>query len=90
MMKMSELANLLVNAIAEVGDREIGFVEEGTGEVRYLVGLSISQSDAMLEHVSYGEMQMIKQLDRLGVMMDEAGDVSLPDLFNLMGDLLDE
>lgn len=85
MMKMSELANLLVNAIAEVGDREIGFVEEGTGEVRYLVGLSISQNDAMLEHISYGEMQLIEKMDKLNAMSDEGASVA-----ELMGVLFDE
>ncbi len=57
-MKASDLITLLAKTIAHHGDRELVFVEEGTGEIRYLVGISfdVPGQTYELEHCGYGDL----------------------------------
>lgn len=57
-MKASELIELLTKTIATYGDREMDFIEEGTGEIRYVVGISFdTKGDTYeVEHLGYGDL----------------------------------
>jgi hypothetical protein len=69
-MLVSEMIVMLTQVLADFGDKEMILVEEGTGEVRYLVGASIDPGcdEIMLEHVSSGEKEMIDTLNALEEM----------------------
>lgn len=66
-MKMTELAKLLIMTAEEYGDKEVVLAEEGTGEIRHVVGLSFSPSgdDVMLEHLGWDDYTLAQQLDEL-------------------------
>lgn len=73
-MRMTDLANLLLVTAQQYGDREVTLVEEGTGEIRYVQGISFdaSNSDVIeIEHVGYEEMCLIEQLNALEDACDE-------------------
>ena len=69
-MLISEMIGMLAEVLAECGDKEVILVEEGTGEVRYLVGVGIDLGthEIILEHVSSGEKEMIDTLTALEEM----------------------
>ena len=69
-MLVSEMIGMLAQVLAECGDKEMILVEEGTGEVRYVIGVSIDlgSDELMLEHVSSGDKEMIDTLNALGEM----------------------
>ena len=64
------MIGMLAQVLAECGDKEVILVEEGTGEVRYVIGVSIDLGDneLMLEHVSSGDKEMIDTLNALEEM----------------------
>lgn len=66
-MKMTELAKLLTMTAEEFGDREVSFMEDCTGEIRHVVGLSFNPEDkeVMLEHLGWSEYTLAQQLDEL-------------------------
>lgn len=66
-MKMTELANLLMMTAQVHGDREVALVEEGTGEVRYVEGLSFDQNGEYvhLEHLGYDDMTLVAQINEI-------------------------
>lgn len=67
-MTMTNLAHLLLETAKQYGDREVTLVEEGTGEIRYVQGISFdaSGSDVIeIEHVGYEEMCLIEQLNAI-------------------------
>lgn len=66
-MKMTELANLLMMTAEVHGDREVALVEEGTGEVRYVEGLSFDQNGEYvhLEHLGYDDMTLVAQINEI-------------------------
>ena len=57
-MKASALIETLAGTIAVYGDREINLIEEGTGEIRYVVGISFdTKGDTYeIEHLGYGDL----------------------------------
>lgn len=57
-MKMTDLANLLLLTAEVHGDREVVLIEEGTGEVRYVEGISfnVPGQTVEIEHVGFGEL----------------------------------
>lgn len=57
-MKASALIETLTATIAIYGDREMDFIEEGTGEIRYVVGISFdTKGDTYeIEHLGYGDL----------------------------------
>ena len=57
-MTMTSLANLLLLTAAAHGDREVVLIEEGTGEVRYVEGISfdVPGQTVEIEHVGFGEL----------------------------------
>jgi len=69
-MLVSEMIGLLAQVLADCGDKEVVLVEEGTGEVRYVIGVSLDPGcdELMLEHVSSGDKEMIDTLNALGEM----------------------
>ena len=69
-MLVSEMIGMLAEVLAECGDKEMILVEEGTGEVRYVIGMSIDLNDGelILEHVSSGDKEMIDTLNALEEM----------------------
>ena len=44
-MRMSEMMNLMAQAIEVCGDVEITVCDEGTGEIRYVEGISFNGGD---------------------------------------------
>lgn len=66
-MKMTQLADLLLMTAEVHGDRDVVFAEEGTGEIRYVAGLSFDPDggDVMLEHLGYEDMTLAAQLEEL-------------------------
>ena len=64
-MRITELISLLAEVVGTFGDREVVFINEETGEVRYIVAVSGTSdgSTLELEHVSYGEKQFIDLLN---------------------------
>lgn len=64
-MKITELISLLAEVVGTFGDKEVTFINEETGEVRYVVAVSgtVDGSAIELEHVSYGEKQFIDLLN---------------------------
>lgn len=57
-MTMTSLAQLLLLTAEVHGDREVVLVEEGTGEVRFVQGISfdVPGDTVEIEHVGYGEL----------------------------------
>lgn len=57
-MTMTSLAELLLLTAEVHGDREVVLVEEGTGEVRFVQGISfdVPGDTVKIEHVGYGEL----------------------------------
>ena len=73
-MTMTNLAHLLLETAKQYGDREVTLVEEGTGEIRYVQGISfdVSGSNVIeIEHVGYEEMCLIEKLNALEEACDE-------------------
>lgn len=88
-MKMTDLAKLLIMTAEEYGDKEVVLAEEGTGEIRHVVGLSFNPSDkeVMLEHldcVEYTLAQKWDELEKSGVTDEK---VAMAVLENLMKEL---
>ena len=88
-MKMTELANLLIMTAEEYGDKEVVLAEEGTGEIRHVVGLSFNPNgeDVMLEHLGWSDYTLAQQLDELerSGVTDEK--IAMAVLENLMKEL---
>ena len=66
-MKMTELAKLLIMTAEEYGDKEVVLTEEGTGEVSHVVGLSFNPNgeDVMLEHLGWDDYTLAQKWDEL-------------------------
>ena len=64
-MKMRNLAIMLLETAEQYGDREVVLLEEGTGEIRYVEGISFdSNGDTIqIEHLSYGEKKLAEQME---------------------------
>lgn len=64
-MLISEMIGMLAQVLADFGDKEVTLVNEETGEVRYAIGISVQpeSSSIEIEHLSYGEYEMVQQLN---------------------------
>ena len=68
MMKISEMIAMMAQVMADHGDKEVVFVNDETGEIRYAIGISVEGEMAQVEHISYGEKKEIE----MGCAMMEA------------------
>lgn len=71
-MKMSELVNMMVQTMEVYGDREVTVMNEETGEILYVEGMSFDTTgaDVLLETVSYGEKMMIDRFAEIEQEME--------------------
>ena len=60
MMKISEMIAMLAEVMADHGDKEVVFVNDETGEIRYAMGMTIEGDMVIVDHISYGEKQEIE------------------------------
>lgn len=71
-MKMSELVSMMVETMETYGDREVTVLNEETGEILYVEGMSFDTTgaDVLLETVSYGDKLMIDRLAQIEEEME--------------------
>ena len=71
-MKMSELVSMMVETMETYGDREVTVLNEDTGEILYVEGMSFDTTgaDVLLETVSYGDKLMIDRLAQIEEEME--------------------
>lgn len=71
-MKMSELVKMMVETMETYGDREVTVMNEETGEILYVEGMSFDTTgtDVLLETVSYGEKLMIDRMAQIEEEME--------------------
>lgn len=71
-MRMSELVNMMVETMETYGDREVTVMNEETGEILYVEGMSFDTTgtDVLLETVSYGEKLMIDRMAQIEEEME--------------------
>lgn len=64
-MKMRNLAIMLLQTAEQYGDREVVLMEEGTGEIRYVEGISFdAKGDTIsIEHLGYSDMLLAKEME---------------------------
>ena len=55
MMKISEMIAMLAEVMADHGDKEVVFVNDATGEIRYAMGMTVEGDMVAVDHISYGE-----------------------------------
>ena len=55
MMKISEMIAMLAEVMADHGDKEVVFVNDETGEIRYAMGMTVEGDMVAIDHISYGE-----------------------------------
>ena len=55
MMKISEMIAMLAQVMADHGDKEVVFVNDETGEIRYACGMTVEGDMVAVDHISYGE-----------------------------------
>lgn len=55
MMKISEMIAMLAEVMADHGDKEVVFVNDATGEIRYAMGMTVEGDMVAIDHISYGE-----------------------------------
>ena len=60
MMKISEMIAMLAEVMADHGDKEVVFVNDATGEIRYAMGMTVMGNEVAIDHISYGEKQEIE------------------------------
>ena len=71
-MRMSELVKMMVETMETYGDREVTVMNEETGEILYVEGMSFDTTgtDVLLETVSYGEKLMIDRMAQIEEEME--------------------
>lgn len=60
MMKISEMIAMLAQVMADHGDKEVVFVNDETGEIRYAMGATVEGDMVAIDHISYGEKAEIE------------------------------
>lgn len=60
MMKISEMIAMLAEVMADHGDKEVVFVNDATGEIRYAMGMTVMGNEVAIDHISYGEKAEIE------------------------------
>jgi hypothetical protein len=86
-MKMSAMVEMMLQTMAIHGDREVTVMNEETGEILYVEGMSfdVPGTDILLETVSYGEKKMIEKLNKLEAELAEFSEEQLRVFFELLG-----
>lgn len=86
-MKMSTMVEMMLQTMAVHGDREVTVMNEETGEILYVEGMSfdVPGTDVLLETVSYGEKLMIEKLNELEEELADLSEEQLRVLFELLG-----
>lgn len=86
-MKMSTMVEMMLQTMAVHGDREVTVMNEETGEILYVEGMSfdVPGTDVLLETVSYGEKLMIEKLNKLETELADLSEEQLRVLFELLG-----
>lgn len=71
-MRMSELVKMMVETMETYGDKEVTVMNEETGEILYVEGMSFDTTgtDVLLETVSYGEKLMIDRMAQIEEEME--------------------
>lgn len=86
-MKMSTMIEMMLQTMAVHGDREVTVMNEETGEILYVEGMSfdVPGTDVLLETVSYGEKLMIEKLNKLEAELADFSEEQLRVFFELLG-----
>lgn len=85
-MRMSEMMNLMAQAIEVCGDVEVTVCDESTGEIKYVEGISFNGGDeVLLETVSYGEKQLIERISEINDEMESLSKEQFILAMQLMG-----
>lgn len=86
-MRMSTMVEMMLQTMAVHGDREVTVMNEETGEILYVEGMSfdVPGTDVLLETVSYGEKVMIEKLNALEAELADLSEEQLRVFLELMG-----
>lgn len=86
-MKMSELVKMMVETMETYGDREVTVMNEETGEILYVEGMSFDTTgtDVLLETVSYGEKLMIDRMAQIEEEMENLATEQFVLMMQMMG-----
>ena len=70
MMKISEMIAMLAEVMADHGDKEVVFVNDETGEIRYAMGMTVEGDMVAIDHISYGEKAEIEAVCAFAELME--------------------
>lgn len=86
-MKMSELVKMMVETMETYGDREVTVMNEETGEILYVEGMSFDTTgtNVLLETVSYGEKLMIDRMAQIEEEMENLATEQFVLMMQMMG-----
>lgn len=86
-MRMSELVKMMVETMETYGDREVTVMNEETGEILYVEGMSFDTTgtDVLLETVSYGEKLMIDRMAQIEEEMENLATEQFVLMMQMMG-----
>ena len=86
-MRMSTMVEMMLQTMAVHGDREVTVMNEETGEILYVEGMSfdVPGTDVLLETVSYGEKLMMEKLNELEAELADLSEEQLRVFFELLG-----
>jgi hypothetical protein len=75
MMKISEMIAMLAEVMADHGDKEVVFVNDETGEIRYAIGMTVDSQLVAIDHISYGEKVEIETATAIFDFLEQIGGV---------------
>lgn len=75
MMKISEMIAMLAEVMADHGDKEVVFVNDETGEIRYAIGMTVDDQLVAIDHISYGEKVEIETATAILDFLEQIGGV---------------
>ena len=70
MMKISEMIAMMAQVMADHGDKEVVFVNDETGEIRYAMGMTVEGDMVVIDHISYGEKAEIEAVCAFAEFME--------------------
>ena len=70
MMKISEMIAMMAQVMADHGDKEVVFVNDETGEIRYAMGMTVEGDMVAIDHISYGEKVEIEAVCAFAEFME--------------------
>ena len=70
MMKISEMISMMAQVMADHGDKEVVFVNDETGEIRYAMGMTVEGDMVAIDHISYGEKAEIEAVCAFAEFME--------------------